>query len=114
MCKKLLCKYQNEKDWREYIVDYTEGVDSDNHLSCGDWINYLIPVLPYNEGDITFYRCSCYCSTRDEAYPIVKYDGHTYCMWKRSEAEAFINKFNQDAVLLKEMSRTEKAINQLE
>ena len=112
MCKKLLCKYKDESEWEEYIIDYTDPVDIDKQLSDG-FINYLIPVRPYKRWDMIFHRCLCHCSEEDDAYPTIKYDGKTYNLWKPLSAKKFISKFNQDARLLAELSRIENAIDDL-
>jgi hypothetical protein len=114
MSKILLCKYQGEKEWKQYIVDYTARISYDNQMATCGWANYMIPVMPYKMFNSTLFNCPCYCSEADKSYPTIKYDGRKYCMWKPLSARAFINKFNRDAVLLKEMSRLEYAINELE
>jgi hypothetical protein len=114
MCKKLLCKYQDETEWEEYIVDYTDKIDIDRPSDSQGWVNYMIPVRPYMRWGEKFYRCSCYCSEEDKSFPTIKYDGKKYNLWKRASARKFIAKFNRDAELLAEMSRIEDAIDMLE
>ena len=114
MCKKLLCKYKDETEWEEYIVDYTGRVDIDGQQLSQGWVNYMIPVRPYMRWGEKFYRCSCYCSERDNSFPTIIYDGRKYNLWKRASAIRFLKKFNRDAELLEEMSRTETAIDELE
>ena len=114
MCKKLLCKYQDETEWEEYIVDYTDGIDVDGQPLSQGWVNYMIPVRPYMRWGQMFYRCSCYYSEEDKSFPTIQYDGRKYNLWKWASARRFIAKFNRDAELLAEMSRIEDAIDKLE
>lgn len=113
MCKKLLCKYQDETEWEEFIVDYTGRIDVVCQPNNQEWVNYMIPVRPYMRWGETYYRCSCYCSENDKSFPTIKYDGRKYNLWKRASARKFIAKFNKDAALLAEMSRIEDAIDML-
>lgn len=112
--KKILCKYSDETDWKEYRPDYTRGVDIDDERERHDWVNYMIPVMPYKEDGLTFYCCQCYCSEKDNSYPTVKYGGRTYNMWKDLSAQAFKNKFHHDMLMMKEMSAVENAIEELD
>lgn len=114
MCKKLLCKYQGDTEWQEYIVDYTGGINVDGNPETKGWVNYMIPVRPYMRRGRKFFRCSCYCCEKDKAFPTIQYDGRKYNLWKPASAKRFIAKFNKDAVLLAEMTRIEDAIDMLE